>query len=786
MSTQSNCPCEVVAHPVAPRNLPNQSSLEYRAGDFRSFRLALLRSRDGETALSLWRPSAEDDLLLQMAEWWAYIADVLTFYNERGINESFIGTAVQEESVRNLIRLLGYRPRPGIAATATVAALLSEKKPVTLPAGFQIQSKPGPGKEPQIFETEAAVTLSYPDAVPASPPESMVAADGTLSLSGTVEDIRPGDVLLLRPASWSGSVSQCNVLTVSEAVAAKDAAGTPYTQLRFTAAPTVGVSASASAYRLMRSRQKVGVWPYTTSYNLTASPADLEGVIRAIQPNDPAVFTAPGLPNTLVLVTSTTEDVWYTNSPDTTDPWEAPTSPTVPIGIPHTRMYYTPSLSGNWEGSKSAVRILIDWQDAGKLRNAPLASYSGTPATLVALNGASFRTGNSLGVLIEDAEGAGVEATASVTSSTPGQMTVASFTTTPPAMTTPLRVLHNVFDVSRGQSVSAEILGSGDAAVAAQSFKLKKSPLTYYASGDSFKSSLRVYVNGVQWTEAESFYDQPPDAKVFVTREDNEQKTHVQFGDGINGARLPSGTNNVVAYYRYGSGADAPEAGSLTVIANPLPGLKSLRNPVGAGGGSDPDPADRIRQYAPRSVLTFGRAIASDDYAVVAALAPGVARVQSLFAWNADEQRATVKLYVGDDAAAVESARSALAQVADPNRKFTVHAAIPIPTLLAVVIRISPDRIPADVVAAVQAELADPDTGLMGINVIEIGQIVYFSQIAEACLRVPGVTAAPGALFLDLRNGVVQLGLPPRIVPNEGEFFQLSMQGVFIFPVVTA
>ena len=55
-------------------------------------------------------------------------------------------------------------------------------------------------------------------------------------------------------------------------------------------------------------------------------------------------------------------------------------------------------------------------------------------------------------------------------------------------------------------------------------------------------------------------------------------------------ACLPAGTGNVVATYRFGSGAAAPPAGALTVIANPIPGLRALRNPVAAGGGADPDP----------------------------------------------------------------------------------------------------------------------------------------------------------------------------------------------------
>ena len=53
------------------------------------------------------------DLGLQFLEWWAYLADVLTFYNERIANETYLRTAQFPESIAGLVALLGYAPRPG-------------------------------------------------------------------------------------------------------------------------------------------------------------------------------------------------------------------------------------------------------------------------------------------------------------------------------------------------------------------------------------------------------------------------------------------------------------------------------------------------------------------------------------------------------------------------------------------------------------------------------------------------------------------------------------------------
>jgi hypothetical protein len=84
-----------------------------------------------------------------IAEWFAYIADILTFYNERIANADYLGTAELPESVAHLIALLGYRPRPAIGATGYLAALVTAGQSAVLPKG--LQSKPAPGQEPQTF-----------------------------------------------------------------------------------------------------------------------------------------------------------------------------------------------------------------------------------------------------------------------------------------------------------------------------------------------------------------------------------------------------------------------------------------------------------------------------------------------------------------------------------------------------------------------------------------------------------------------------------------------------------
>jgi hypothetical protein len=335
-----------------------------------------------------------------------------------------------------------------------------------------------------------------------------------------------------------------------------------------------------------------------------------------------------------------------------------------------------------------------------------------------------------------------------------------------PELVPPLRALFNLLPVTRGKTVAQEVLGSGNALVVGQDFPLQQSPVTYLQSGDSlsgerYSSTVRVWVNGQEWAEVRSFYGQPPGARVFVTREDEQGKTHVVFGD-----RLPTGVNNVVATYRTGSGAVAPPAGSLTVVLKPVPGLRGVRNPVAVGGGAGPDPPAKVRQLAPRSVLTFGRAVSVDDFQVIAAQAPGVVRAQASVAFDPLAQRPRVTVWVGDDAGAVDAAHSALAAAADPNRLPRVVLANAVVMTLSLTVVTDSTFEPQPVLDAVHAALLDTDAGLLGVNVVGIGEVIYDSQLYAACLAMPGVAAvhslsfAPARHFVPLRFRPALIGRP--------------------------
>ncbi len=803
------CPCGGFTFPLTLYNLPGLTTLAYRVGDYTSFREALLLPRVGETVLTstdsagnitpLWRPGASGDLAVQMIEWWAYLADVLTFYNERVANQAYLRTADLPESVNHLIRLLGYRPRPALGATGTLAALATGPNPFTLPMGFQIQSKPGPGQQPQIFELTSDVTVSPPIGTPGTPAVQGTAdltpipgasqldgSGGTIVLAGTVSSVKVGDRVLFLPIPLATATGFA-VATVVTVTPGKDPLGNPITTITFD--PTKDNSSAltdVTQFQLLRTDSFSQVWQYpagpqyvlqvtaATTGNLFA--VDLISVLRSIKVGDPIVFEfpidlqPPQTPQYGNLVSST-EAIWYANpanyvpgqtpgsdvnpaTPPTAPPGSSSNPPPVPIAMPHTQLTFGCSLAtlpSNVDRTKCLVRH--GWKVVGPLIVPTTSTVGGTATvdtttpsvSLMASGSETFNVPPQTSVLVADVNGNGALGVVDTT-------TTMHLVDPAPTLVPPLQVLFNLLPVTRGKTVPNEVLGSGNALIAGQDFTLQNAPVTYLqsstsTSGDNYSSTITVWVNGQQWAEVPSFYGQSANAQVFVTREDDQGMTHVVFGDGVNGAVLPTGVNNVVASYRYGAGAPSPAAGSLTVVLKPVPGLRSVLNPVAVGGGSDPDPPSKVRQLGPRSVLTFNRAVSVDDFQTIASLAPGVVRAKAAVAFDPLAQRPRVTVWVGDDANAVTAAQSALAAAADPNRLPRVIQAQAAIMTLSLTVVTDPTYQPQPVLDAVHTALLDPDVGLLGVNVVGIAQVFYDSQVYSACLAVPGVVAVHSLSF---------------------------------------
>jgi predicted phage baseplate assembly protein len=179
-----------------------------------------------------------------------------------------------------------------------------------------------------------------------------------------------------------------------------------------------------------------------------------------------------------------------------------------------------------------------------------------------------------------------------------------------------VQVFGNVMTATQGESTD-EILGSGNGASTNQTFALKKPPLTFVpaATPSGSANTLRVWVNNIEWKQVGTLASAAHDAQVFVTTTKADGSWAVQFGDGVHGARLPTGTENVRARYRSGLGSSGNvDSGTITTLLSRPLGVTGVTNPIAASGGADAESPDDARTNVPLGMASLARLVSVTDY----------------------------------------------------------------------------------------------------------------------------------------------------------------------------
>ncbi len=196
------CEPPAAATPEEITNRPGLPAIRYRVASYASFRQAMLQAIAHKPELDGWAARTKDDYGIALLEMWAYVGDILTFYQERIANEVFLRTALLRESVLRLAALLDYQPAPGVAATAHLAFTLEKDKQVQIPEALLVQSVPGQDEKPQKFETieeiAADARLNQVRVFPRPQPYNPFAQGNTcgMLLSGP-ERLAPDDDLII-------------------------------------------------------------------------------------------------------------------------------------------------------------------------------------------------------------------------------------------------------------------------------------------------------------------------------------------------------------------------------------------------------------------------------------------------------------------------------------------------------------------------------------------------------------------------------------------------------------
>ena len=791
------------------------SAVPYRIGDQARFRASLhaALSSSASAPLAALLTRDDDDFAIGLIDAFACAADVLTFYQERIANESWLRTATQRVSLQEMGKLVGYRLRPGVAAETWLAfAIETPPTPppslppepgnfitgvpesVRLEIGTRVQSMPGPGELPQTFELVEPLAETRPawNAIRPWLTERHLPAAGESEawLAGTATGLRPGDALLLVGDEYFADATSDNwdfrLLSTVEPDAAGDRTrvawvrglGSSHPHSAPAAQPhvfalrvrTAVFGNTAPVWRSMNATFRsdyaakfggsadAGEWPAFAISEIAADDTT-GGAVDLDQLRADIAADVTGDPATRSFAVLAKGDF---NRPDegvATDTYVELFGVTSTTEISRAAFATSSKITRlTLKGEGLQTHFASKVRETGvfaRSQRLPLAERPVTSPIVgdripIALPATGLLPGRRLIVRgIRASDGGAVAVQALLVAAHAIDAGHAELEIAPPLVDPLVRaslVVHaNVAAASHGEGVT-QVLGSGSAALPFQRFDLKQAPLTYRAaaSADGIAAELTVRIGDVAWRERPTLFGAQPGDRVYALATDEQGRVSIVFGDGVRGARLPSGTNNVRAFYRKGIGAAGNVAGErLTqLVSRPL-GLKSVSNPLAAQGGTDPEPADAARTTIPLTTRTLGRAVSLLDYEDFARAFAGVAKAQAAVLQPRAGTTIAITLAaaagtpIGPASPIWQNLLAAFAANGDPHvavallplRLSTFHVGLRI--------KRDPAYAAATVLAAVEAALR----ARFAFVAREIGAPVQQSDVIAAAQGVPGVIA---------------------------------------------
>src|SRR5215207_383762 len=779
MSRQTNTPlagldvcgcCEGLGTgtPVEVYNRPGLAAIAYRVGTHSLFKESMLArlSASDLPALRGLNTRDDDDFAVALIDASAMLADVLTFYQERIANESYLRTATERRSLLELSLLIGYEPRPGVAASTCLVFRLEDApgspRTAMIDEGTKVQSLPGQDELPQTFETVEKIEarVDWNELRPRqTQPQTPAAGDRHTYLEGVTTGLGPGDPLLIvGPGRQTGTESeQWELRRVSSA---EPDIGAGRTLVRWDE-PLGSMESLAGGARVFALRLRASLfghnapqWEVLPEFvrDGTRNP---DGSANGIYANrqDYADGNLPETPKKINL------DAVYHRI--VRGSWVVLTSPDyaecyrVEAALEEARAAYTIAAKStllNLSGenlSRFSPRMTTVYAQSEELALAQRPVDGDVSGDRIVLDGAvDGLVGGRLVLVAGTTTGGDLEVEA---------MTIEEVSTSPEGLTVvhfdgslantysvdSVVIYANVAPATHGET-KEEVLGSGDAGAEYQSFTLRESPLTYVRSTapGGARSTLQVRVNDILWREVSSLYGHGPNEHIFVTRRDDEGKTTIQFGDGRTGARPPTGQENVRATYRKGIGLQGMvEVDQLSLLQTRPLGVRSVTNPRATTDAADPEPRDEVRRNAPLTVLTLDRVVSLRDHEDFVRAYAGISKALATWVWNG-EVRGVFVTVAGPDGSEpsgdlLESLLRGIRKAGDPHHPLFVRPYLPALFNVEASVKVDTDFLAKRVLAAVEESLR----ARFSFEARSFGESVALSEVIAAVQEVPGVVA---------------------------------------------
>ena len=291
-----------------------------------------------------------------------------------------------------------------------------------------------------------------------------------------------------------------------------------------------------------------------------------------------------------------------------------------------------------------------------------------------------------------------------------------------------------------------------------------------------------------------------PQGRFFVGEARDDGRLALRFGDGIHGLPPPPGGMLKVSY-RVGNGPTGnvgPEAIDHLVLcgSTELAGVETVRNPLAAVGGTDPEQVSDVRQMAPLAPhRTQLRAITADDYATLAAQLTGISRAAADIRWTGSGEEVHVAIEPAGGEVPSDALIASVTHALEPYRRIGHGLVVgpvdlvPLDIQLSVCIDTGYQR--GHVLSALLAAFGtgtapDGTPGFFSPAVFGFGDPVRVSRMVAVAAAIPGVLNAQvtrlrrlfGPDGGELAAGLLRLG--PREIaqcdndPNRPENGRLS------------
>lgn len=249
------------------------------------------------------------------------------------------------------------------------------------------------------------------------------------------------------------------------------------------------------------------------------------------------------------------------------------------------------------------------------------------------------------------------------------------------------------------------------------------------------------------WTLQRDLLSSDRFAADYVAEPDDDGTVHLRFGDDVSG-RSPMPGQQFTASYRVGGGS----AGNVgrDVLTVPGPGVTgvTVRNPLPASGGAEPEPVEQVRQFAPQAFRVQERAVTDDDYATAAARDSRVQQAVGTRRWTGSWYTEFVTVDQQGGTGADAAFRGELAAELEPYRMagsdIVVQPPVYVPVDIAMGVCIASGYFRGTVKAALievfsARDLPGGGRGFFNPDNFTFAQPVYLSEVVAAAMAVAGV-----------------------------------------------